>query len=149
MTDVIKFKCKACEKKISVRAQYAGKQAKCPGCQQALRVPSPRPKRSATGVPVAAGASQDVGSASHSGSAISLADLVAMEEQAPVELTDLSVRGGGRNKAIRIEGGKDCPECNASCKPDAVLCIDCGHNFESGKRLKTKHKSSWIKRLIR
>ncbi|MEM6504075.1 MAG: hypothetical protein AAF711_01265 [Planctomycetota bacterium] len=137
MAEVIKFRCKACDKKITVRAEYAGKKAKCPSCKQPLRVPSPRPKRSATGVPVASGAASSPG---QSAAGISLAELAAMEANAPAELAELSSKAASRPN-IRIEGGKDCPECGASCKPDAVICVHCGHNFESGKKLKTKKES--------
>jgi len=138
MADTIKFKCKSCEKKISVRAEYAGKKAKCPGCKQPLRVPSPRPKRSSTGVPIAAGAT-DSDASSASQKSYSLADLVEMEANADAELTELSHKGRPRN--IRIANGKDCPDCGASCKPAAVLCVDCGHNFESGNKTKAVKQS--------
>lgn len=140
MADVIKFRCKACEKKISVRAEYAGKKAKCPGCKQPLRVPSPRPKRSSTGVPIAAGATtSDSGSSSAGAKSYSLADLAEMEANAEAEIKELSHKVRPNN--IRIPNGKDCPECGSSCKPDAVLCVHCGHNYESGKKLKTKKES--------
>lgn len=137
MADAIKFRCKGCEKKIAVRAEYAGKRVKCPGCKQPIRVPAPRPKRSSTGVPVAVGASSDAPTA-NGGSSMTLADLLAMEERAPVKLRELSSKATRQSNAPRIEGGKDCPSCDASVKPDAMLCVHCGHNFESGKRLKTK-----------
>lgn len=137
MADAIKFRCKGCEKKIAVRAEYAGKRVKCPGCKQPIRVPAPRAKRSSTGVPVAVGAAPPESSSS-GGSSISLADLLAMEERAPVELRELSSKVTRQSQAPRIEGGKDCPGCDASVKPDAVLCVHCGHNFDSGKKLKTK-----------
>lgn len=140
MSDVIKFRCRACEKKITVRAEYAGKKAKCPGCKQPLRVPSPRPKRSSTGVPVATGGSS-APSPGRSAVGVSLSDLAAMEANADAELIELSPKAANRPNNIRIEGGKDCPNCGASVKPDAVICVHCGHNFESGKRLKTKKDS--------
>lgn len=141
MSETIKFRCKACEKKIAVRAEYAGKKAKCPGCKQPLRVPSPRPKRSSTGVPVAAGevAGGDSGMSSGGGKSYSLADLAAMEENAEVQLTELSHKS--RPNSIRIPNGKDCPDCGSSCKPDAILCVHCGHSFDGGKKLKTKKDS--------
>ncbi|MGB0766449.1 MAG: hypothetical protein ACPGYV_01925 [Phycisphaeraceae bacterium] len=142
MTDTIKFRCKACEKKIGVRAEYAGKRVKCPGCKQPLRVPSPRPKRSATGVPVAAGVSEDPsGLSGGMSSDISLAELAAMEENATAELKELSSKAVAQPANLRVPGGKECPSCAASLKPDAVICVHCGHNYESGKQLKTKKDS--------
>jgi hypothetical protein len=140
MAEVIKFRCKGCEKKITVRAEYAGKKAKCPGCKQPLRVPSPRPKRSSTGVPIAAGTG-DSGSSSAGAKSYSLADLAEMEANADAEIKELSHKAANRPNSVRIPGGKDCTECGSSCKPDAVICVHCGHNFESGKKLKTKKDS--------
>ena len=37
---MIRFKCGQCGTSVKVDAQHAGKQAKCPGCQSALRIPS-------------------------------------------------------------------------------------------------------------
>ena len=139
MADAIKFRCKSCDKTISVRAEYAGKKARCPGCKQPLRVPSPRPRRSATGVPIAVGG--DSGSSSAGEKSYSLADLAAMEANADVEPKELSSKAAKRPNSIRIQGGKDCPDCGSSVKPQAVLCVHCGHNFDSGKKLKTKTDS--------
>lgn len=147
MADTIKFRCKNCEKKIAVRADYAGKKARCPGCKQPLRVPSPRPKRSSTGVPVAVGASP--GDSSLGGvSSISLEALVAMEANADAELKELSSKGIAQPSSMRVQGGKECPGCSSSLKQDAVICVYCGHSFESGKQLKiqqSKEKVAAIK----
>ena len=140
MADAIKFRCKSCEKKIAVRTEYAGKRVKCPGCKQPVRVPSPRPKRSSTGVPVAVGAASSDPSPGGA-SSISLADLAEMEENAHAELKELSPKAASRPQGRRIEGGKDCPGCGSSVKPEAVICVHCGNNFESGKKLKTKKDS--------
>lgn len=145
MADTIKFKCKSCEKKISVRAEYAGKKAKCPGCKKPLRVPSPRPKRSATGVPI--GTESDSGSSGAGLKSYSLADLAEMEANADVQLRELTSKVINKAGSARIKGGKDCPDCASSVKAEAVLCINCGHNFDSGKRTKTQ-KTSTLGRLF-
>lgn len=142
MADVIKFRCKSCDQKISVRAEYAGKKAKCPGCQKPLRVPSPRPKRSSTGVPIAAGATEsDSGSSSDGAKSYTLADLAEMEANAEAELQVLSHKV--RPNRVRIPNGKDCPECGSSCKPNAILCVHCGHGFDGGKKHITKKESKF------
>lgn len=145
MADPIKFKCPSCDKKIGVRAEYAGKKVRCPQCKAAMRVPSPRPKRSATGAPIAAGSGSS--SSGLSGSGMSLADLAAMEANAEVEIKQLSAKAASQPSSQRVAGGKECPECAASVKPEAVICVHCGHNFESGKKLKTKKDSKMGKAM--
>lgn len=140
MADAIKFKCKSCENKISVRAEYVGKKVKCPGCKQPLRVPSPRPKRAATGAPVTVAVDSDASDASTK--SYSLADLAEMEANAEVELTELTSKVTNQASQVRIKGGKDCPQCASSVKKEAILCINCGHNFESGKQHKTQKTSA-------
>lgn len=146
MADTIKFRCKNCEKKIAVRADYAGKKARCPGCKQPLRVPSPRPKRSSTGVPVAVGASPGDSSAG-AASSISLEALAQMEANADAPLKELSSRGFSQPDHFRVEDGKDCPSCNSSLKQDAVICVYCGHDFDSGKQLKTKQSKEKVAKV--
>jgi ribosomal protein L40E len=34
--------------------------------------------------------------------------------------------------------GRICTECESELSPEAVICIKCGFNMETGKRLKTK-----------
>ncbi len=46
-TDVIAFACKNCDRKIKVKAALAGRQAKCPGCGNPLRIPTPKPAAAA------------------------------------------------------------------------------------------------------
>ena len=43
MSDKITFRCPSCEKKISVRKDYAGKKARCPGCDVPIQIPVPEP----------------------------------------------------------------------------------------------------------
>ena len=39
-------------------------------------------------------------------------------------------------------GGPSCPSCNAPVDPAAVLCVNCGHNLKTGKKLKTTKLAS-------
>jgi hypothetical protein len=34
-----------------------------------------------------------------------------------------------------IHEGKPCPNCQAECEPSAVLCIQCGYDFRTGRRV--------------
>lgn len=77
-----------------------------------------------------------------------MADLAAMEENAQAEIKDLYASTKNNAGGVRIEGGKDCPGCGSSCKPNAVLCVQCGHSFDTGKKLKTVKDSKVGKGLF-
>ncbi len=38
----------------------------------------------------------------------------------------------------KSHGDRSCPNCKSPFEPEAVLCIGCGYNLESGKLLRTK-----------
>ncbi len=154
MADLIKFQCKACGKKMGVRPEYAGKKARCSGCKQPLRVPTPRPRkarkpqRAATGVPVEMdGASPGGSSLPGESSAISLEELAALEQAAPAHTAEMTARAGAHAATPQVPDGKACPGCGTSVKQEAVICVHCGHSFQSGKRLKTKKDSKIGKAL--
>ena len=142
MSDAIKFKCGGCAKKIGVRPEYAGRKIKCPGCKQPLRVPTPRPARSASesavGVvaavvsPAAPRSMPDPPTSADTGSLDALYELADMESRADGQVA------AGPKAARASDAAKTCPGCDKPVKPGAVICLDCGHNFESGKKLKTK-----------
>src|SRR5262245_43431015 len=33
-----------------------------------------------------------------------------------------------------------CPKCKAEWPPETVVCVGCGYNFKTGKKLKTRYK---------
>jgi hypothetical protein len=37
-------------------------------------------------------------------------------------------------------GVHPCPNCDKDCAPDALICIDCGYDFQTGKKHKTRHQ---------
>ena len=131
----IRLKC-ACGKVLNVRDDLAGKAVKCPGCQTALRVPSPgsaaSPAKAATSgsaaTKPAAGAAKKVAAAS--------AAPAAAPAQPLVSLTDGSLDDLFNEAGFELRTGKTCPGCFASLAKDAVFCTHCGLNLTTGEQLK-------------
>ena len=38
-----------------------------------------------------------------------------------------------------VEQVRKCPGCKREWPPDAVVCIDCGYNFETGRKMRTQY----------
>ncbi len=114
----IKFKC-SCGHILSVPDHFAGKNGKCPKCQQQVRVPKPAG-------PTAA---QAAGKPAPSGKA-----KPATTPQPPV--------GGGKLDSLFDDAGlvqktgPVCPTCGSEIRPGTVICTGCGTNLETGERMK-------------
>jgi len=80
-----------------------GKRVRCPACEQISRLPS--------ALPAAAPAPAD-----------------------PLELTDESEPDEEPDSPTQAAApaGKTCPKCEAAMAPEAVLCVQCGFNLQSG-----------------
>jgi hypothetical protein len=42
--------------------------------------------------------------------------------------------------AYSVEKFRKCPGCKREWPDDTVVCVDCGYNFETGRKMKTKYK---------
>lgn len=119
----IRVNCNACGTQMNVADKFAGKRAKCPKCEAPIDIPK-----------VSTGAEDD----------LSLAD------EAPKKRTDPTTKGWGATPTrshlddlldeagvkAAVEGPV-CPGCGAGIQPGAVICIDCGLNFQTGERVAT------------
>jgi uncharacterized membrane protein YhaH (DUF805 family) len=103
----IVVQCGACQKQFQAGDHLAGKKVKCPGCQTPLIIPG---GQAAPQQPSAAAAPNPFN------------DLLAEE---------LPTRQGG------VPGMADtkCPGCGAVVNPEAVLCVDCGYDFQKQKKV--------------
>jgi uncharacterized OB-fold protein/uncharacterized membrane protein YeaQ/YmgE (transglycosylase-associated protein family) len=110
---MLMVRCK-CGKAVKVPAKFAGKAVKCPGCGDAVRIPAAVAAGSAPG----AGTSRPRGTASGADPAVN----------ALLDEVDL-----GKSRT-----GRRCPECRHDLEPNDVLCVKCGYNTETGKKIKTK-----------
>ena len=110
-----KFSCDACGKTYSWKNELAGRRVKCK-CGTTMTVPATDP---------AADELPD-----------GFDDLGALADGAPA--------GGGDYAAMAgpARGGASCPTCGGQVDPSAVICVGCGTNLKTGKKLKTQKASA-------
>jgi hypothetical protein len=108
------FACDGCGKTYSWKAELAGRRVKCK-CTQVLIVPGTDPAE-VEALPEG------------------FEDLYALAEGMPVETAPITPPAFSR--------GTPCPSCGASVESGAVLCVGCGHNLKTGKKVKTQTKAA-------
>jgi type II secretory pathway pseudopilin PulG len=117
-----KFSCDGCGKSYSWKPELAGRRVKCK-CGQAMSVPATDP---------AAAAADDLPDG--------FADFAALGDGAPSGRHD----DDGAHAAVaappaRAKGGAaKCPTCGRAIDAGAVICVGCGTNLKTGKKLKTQ-----------
>ena len=114
----------SCGQKLNVPDNLAGKQGKCPKCQQLLKIPMPGSAPVASAPTAATPASAGPSAAGPSAAAPRAAagpdpGLASLLEEA----------GVGKKT------GPTCPRCEATISRGAVLCTKCGLNFSSGEQM--------------
>jgi predicted amidophosphoribosyltransferase len=115
----IKLAC-TCGKKFTAKDSLAGKTVKCPNCGRPLTV-------TAAASP-AARAADGKSVPPKTGPRRPDAD----EESGPLaELLDEVGMPASRT-------GRRCPECFSDMTSEAIICIQCGYNTETGRRLRTR-----------
>lgn len=110
MSSASKFACDGCGKSYSWKPELAGRRVKCK-CSQVMTVPASDPSQSE---PAPDG----------------FDDLYALAEGTTVETAAVTPSAFSR--------GTTCPNCGATMESGAVLCVSCGHNTKTGKKMKTQ-----------
>jgi hypothetical protein len=109
------FDCSGCGRRLKVSEVYRGKRTKCPQCAAISVVPG--------------------------------YDELAVVE--PGAIQEAPGEGGvarvglapGQTDGIGVaELGPTCPSCRKVLSPGAVLCVDCGYDFRTGRQLETAHE---------
>lgn len=138
----VKVACQ-CGAKFNVDDKHAGKRVKCPKCSQPLLVPSldgddeefklaedPEPAVSNAKAAAKPTASKPAAGKQAAGAAAAWG---AGALNSRSHLDDLLDEAGVK----AVVQGPTCPECGCAVAPNALLCIECGFNFELGRRLET------------
>ncbi|MFO0914111.1 MAG: hypothetical protein U0795_14220 [Pirellulales bacterium] len=112
----IVVKC-ACGKSLKVPAKFAGKAVKCPACQQPLTIPAAGGSGGAATRPAAVPAGAG--------------ELEARSGPNPALVALLDEAGITASRT-----GQRCPSCKQDIATDAVICVHCGFNLETGKQLR-------------
>lgn len=150
----------ACGKSIAAPDNLAGRTVKCPACSKPLEIPGKSPAEDQT-KPTAS--SQP----SKAAPPLYLTCECGRKVTAPANLAGKAVQCPTCRQLIKVpkptvhaaltkpqkdplselldevdlsksRTGHRCPECRQDMQPDDVLCIRCGYNIESGKKLTTK-----------
>jgi hypothetical protein len=108
----IEFACH-CGNRLLVGDEHAGKRAKCSQCGQVVIIPGGKPEAAKT---VAKATSAAAASAA---------------------LISKSIAPSTRTTAPVASSGRRCPSCHGPLSAEAVLCVNCGYNLKSGKKMST------------
>ena len=105
----IAVKCE-CGKSFGAKPEWAGKKIKCPGCGKPVSIPKPKSASSAESKSASAKPAQSA--------------MGELFDEIGFNPEDGSAR-------------KKCPECRAPMTEEAIICIDCGYNETTGKKMET------------
>src|SRR4051812_42868068 len=121
-----KFSCGECGKSYTWKPELAGKRAKCK-CGTSISIPATDPAAAKASKPKPAPSPE--------------------LEPLPEGFDDFAGMGAngegshdpyaGLAPAAAPADGPTCPSCQSPVDASAVICINCGHNLKTGKKLKT------------
>ena len=110
-----------CGQRLGVKETLAGKTVKCPKCGNPLVLPG------ADATTTGAGADGAAPPPAKSAAAKS----ASVETNSLAQLLDEAGLTASRT-------GRRCPQCFSDMVPEAIICIECGFNTETGQRLRVK-----------
>ncbi|HET6249471.1 MAG TPA: hypothetical protein VFE47_17400 [Tepidisphaeraceae bacterium] len=113
---MIEFSCTSCGKRYKLEDQMGGKRAKCK-CGNVLLVPP-----------------MTIDPALMDSSKAPAAPPPPPRPAPPTPPPPIASRAGVQ-QPVATEAAGECPSCGAAMAPNAVLCIECGFDKRTGKRL--------------
>ena len=136
------FSCEVCERAFRWKRELAGKRVKCK-CGERLTVPEKeplskappaKPGRTRVSAPSRT-ASSDIGSDAGSAAFLEALDSLSSTNGSP-EST-----GTTHDTPVSSDPfAKHCPNCHRPVSHNAAVCLNCGTNLRSGKKIRTQRK---------
>jgi hypothetical protein len=111
-----------CGQKFAAKDELAGKATKCPKCGTVLQIPVPQTRKPAGAAPPAGPPTKGTGSPAATTTAPGAPSLADLLEEAGI-------------KPVVEDTRPRCPNCKQPMEPDAVLCVNCGFNVQTGRQL--------------
>ena len=143
-----------CGKSFAAPDKYAGKSVKCPGCSELLEIPAAKPKArpgaASPGITVTCPCGKRLTAKPEwAGKTIKCP---ACEKPIRIGAAKSPQKQKAGNSATGCDlaelldevdlgqsaTGHRCPVCRADLLPDDVLCVKCGYNLESGRKIEIK-----------
>jgi len=125
-----KIRC-PCGRRLTAPDSAVGKAVRCPGCGKTFTIPVP------TAAPPP--------SAGFAGATEQPLGPLGLEipgvKPRPPGASTFDLKGDAKRAAVQAADGEDvraCPFCQVPCEPGAVICINCGLNFQTGERIVTE-----------
>jgi len=149
----IRFTCPNCNKKFQAKDEFAGRKMKCSGCGNVVRIPSAAPKRPERPPPAPKPAdeysiAEEGPSAEPAKAAPGQRPLAPGAKKKPkkaVSEYEISFEEEKKSEAAPAagpSGGRICPGCKKEYPPSVKICVQCGINIVTGKKLQTEMVSA-------
>lgn len=131
----ITFYCPHCSQKLEAPEEGAGRSIACPTCSEQIQIPATEPPKEAPKETPEEAAEETPEEAAEG--APEKAAKEGGEKKWRLPRTQGARLGGRDRTRTQSRGAAECPECGASLATDAVLCVGCGLNLETGEKVRT------------
>ena len=150
----IKADCSSCGHSFNASSKYAGKKVRCPQCKEPLRIPgsvtkTAAPKADKIAVKCAECDKQFAAKSEWAGKKVKcpacgipvrIPGGAVAASPPPPPPAEPTLGGLFDEVGFNTEDGsahRKCPECRAPMADDAIICIQCGYNENTGKKMET------------
>jgi hypothetical protein len=148
----IELACPKCRQKYRLKDELAGKKAKCAKCGESMQIPGAKPVTAGVAPAATAKTAQTSApkpAAQKPAPAKPVAAVVAPPKPVIADpLPDLSDLfddsfpvSAQPSRLESTSGGSSCPKCGERLGANAVVCVKCGYNKKTGKKMTTSHES--------
>jgi hypothetical protein len=143
----IELACPKCRQKYRLKDELAGKKAKCAKCGESIHVPAAAPVAAAVAPAAKAPAPKPPApkpaAPKPTASAAPAKPVIADALPDLSDLFDDSFPVAAQPSRLEsTSSGSSCPKCGGSLGSNAVVCVKCGYNKQTGKKLSTSRESS-------